>query len=198
MAPSMLQTARDHGKLRLVSMNEVKYLRFEPKAKVCLGTENLNSCTAVVILSKNAAILGHFSPRPPSASTNTVAGDAHIKAKMVEVRTLLSQNLQDFAQKPGSTGIVAYAVHMGTIALQSQKAYIEAQFAAWKTQLKSIPYNVLEGNDPREPAKGTLLIVPKDGSVDVYVEDKFIVSAKGIASSSTGLSAAESSKASSK
>ncbi|KAL9124301.1 MAG: hypothetical protein Q9217_006356 [Psora testacea] len=198
MAPSMLQNARGQGELRLVSMNEVKYLRFEPKAKICLGTENLNSCTAVVILSKNAAILGHFSPRPPSANANTAAGDAHIKAKMGEVRTLLSQHLQDFAQKPGSTGIVAYAVYMGVTALQSQKAYIEAQFAAWKMQLKSIPYHVLEADDPREPAKGTLLIVPKDGRVDVYVEDKFVVSAKGTASSSTGLSVAESSKASSK
>ncbi len=126
----MLQNARSQGQLRLVSINEVKYLRFKLKAKIYLGTENLNSYIAVIILSKNAAILGYFSPRPPSASTNIAAGDTYIKAKIGKVRTLLDQYLQDFVQKPGSTGIIIYTVYIGIIALQSQKAYIEAQFVS--------------------------------------------------------------------
>lgn len=194
----MLQNARIEDKLQLVTMNQVRYLRFDPNTRICLGTEHLNACTAVVILSKNAAILGHFAPRPASASANTAAGDAHIKAKMDELRALLGQHLQDFAQKPGSTGIVAYAVYVGATALQSQKDIIESQFKLWKMQFKSVPYPVLDSDQPRAPAKGTVLIVPKDGGAEVYVEDKRVASVKGTASSSIGSSAAESSKASSK
>ena len=179
-------------------MNQVKYLRFDPKTRICLGTEHLNPCTAVVILSKNAAILGHFPPRPASASANTAAGDAHIKAKMNELRALLGQHLQEFAQKPGSTGIVAYAVYKGETALQSQKDIIESQLTSWKMQVKSVPYPVLNSDQPRAAAQGTVLIVPIDGGAEVYVEDKRVVFVKGTASSSTGSSAAESSKASSK
>ncbi|KAL9104808.1 MAG: hypothetical protein Q9163_000306 [Psora crenata] len=128
MAPNMLQTARKQGRLQLVPMNRVRHIKFDPKTKMCLGTEDLNGYMAVVILSTNAAILGHFAPRPESASTTTVAGDAHIKAKMNEVRALLHQHLQDFTQKPGSTGIIAYAVYMGATALESKKDIIEGQF----------------------------------------------------------------------
>ena len=194
----MLQTARNQGQLQLVPMNKARHLKFDPKTKMCLGTEDLNGCTAVVILSKNAAILGHFPPRPESASATTTAGDAHIKAKMNEVRALLRQHLQDFAQKPGSTGIIAYAVYMGATDLESQKDIIEAQFKEWKLQFKAVAYPVLGKHQPRSPAKGTVLIVPKDGGASVYVEDKLELSVKGTALSSIGSSAAESSKAASK
>ncbi|KAL9100959.1 MAG: hypothetical protein Q9163_003723 [Psora crenata] len=198
MAPSKLQNARSEKKLQLVDMNQVKYLRFDPKTRICLETEHLNSCTAVVILSKNAAILGHFAPRPAPANANTAVGDAHIKAKMNELRTLLGQHLQDFVQKPGSTSIVVYAVYMGATALQSQRDIIESQLKSWKMQFKSVPYPVLDSDQPREPAKGTVLIVPIDGGAEVYIEDKRVASVKGTASAITGSSAAESSKASSK
>lgn len=194
----MLQTARDKGRLRLVSMNEVKYLRFESKSKMCLGTENLNSCTAIAIISKDAAILGHFSPRPSSANVNTATGDAHIKAKLQELRALLAQHLSEFTQKPASASVVAYAVYMGATALQSQKELIESQLKAWKMPFRSVPYQVLDKNQARGTAKGTVLIALGDNGPTVYVEDKSMLSMKATASSSTGSSAAESSKSASK
>lgn len=114
---SKFQEAKEKDRLRLVQMNEVKYLRFDPKVKTCLGTKDLNSCTAIVVLSRNAAILGHFSPRPSTANPNTATGDTHIKAKMNEFHTLLKQHLSEFTQKPGSAGVVIYAVYMGETAL---------------------------------------------------------------------------------
>ncbi|KAL9101391.1 MAG: hypothetical protein Q9163_003349 [Psora crenata] len=175
-------------------MNEVKYLRFEPKSNICLGTENLNSCTAIAIISKNAAILGHFSPRPSSTNVNTATGDAHIKVKLQELSALLSQHLSEFTQKPASASVVAYAVYIGVTALQSQKELIESQLKAWKMPFRSIPYQVLDKDQPRAPAKGTILIALGDNGPTVYVEDKSILSMK--AAASTGSSAAGSSKAS--
>ena len=153
---------------------------------------------SLVVVDRNAQINGHFAPRPASASANTAAGDIYIKAKMNELRALLRQHLQDFAQKPSSTGIVAYAIYMGVPALQSQREIIESQFRSWKMQFKSVPYPVLNSDQPQAPAKGTVLIVPKDGGAEVYVEDKRVASVKGTALSDTGSSAAESSKAASK
>ncbi|KAL9131343.1 MAG: hypothetical protein Q9217_000722 [Psora testacea] len=186
MATSRLQKARDKDQLQLVQMNQAKYLRFEPKAKTCLGTENLNACTAVVIVSRYAAILGHFSPRPSAADANTATGDAHIKTKMDELHTLLAQHLGNSAQKPSSISIVVYAVYMGTTALQNQKELIEAQLKVWKMPFISIPYQVLENRERRGPAKGTVLIDPRDGATGVYVEDKLVIEIKAAESSTVG------------
>jgi len=196
MATSKLQNAKGKNQLRLVEMNQVKYLRFEPKAKTCLGTEDLNSCTAIVVLSRNAAILGHFSPRPSTANPNTATGDTHIKAKMNELHTLLRQHLGDFTQKPGSVSVVVYAIYMGATALQSQKEIIEAQFKAWKMPFKSVPYQVTK--ELKGPAKGTVLIDPRNGAPGLYVEDKLVLDITATASPTAGSSVAESSKASSK
>ncbi|MCJ1407363.1 hypothetical protein MMC19_001434 [Ptychographa xylographoides] len=169
MAASMLQYARTEKKLQLVAMNQVEYLQFDLKIRICLGTEALNSCTAVVILSKNAAVLDHFALRPASVAANITAGDTHIKAIMDKLRALLVKHLQDLIS--GSAGIVVLAVYLGAPALQSQKEIIESQFKAWKMSFKSILYTVSDAGQPRAPTKGTVLIVLKDGGAEVYVED---------------------------
>ena len=127
----------------------------------------------------------------------TAAGDAHIQAKLNELRTLLGQHMQDFAETPGSAGIIAYAVYMGATALQSQKDLIEAQFKAWKVPFKLVPYYVIGSDQLREPAKGTILINPNDGVPSVYVEDNLVFFIKATASSTSSSSAAQSLEASS-
>lgn len=195
MAPGMLQIAREKGELQIVSMNEIGYLHFEPNSDMCLGTKDLNSCTAIAIISKDAAILGHFSPRPASANENIAAGDAYIELKLQELRTLLGQHLSEFTQTPASAGLVAYAVYEGATALQSQRDLIESQLKAWKMLFTFIPYQVFGEHEPRGPAKGTVLIVPGDNGPTVYVEDKPMLSMKALASSSTESSAADPSMA---
>lgn len=65
MTPSKLDIARQGNKLRVVKMNNVGYMRFQSEGKTFLGTEDLNGCTCVFVVSKDAAILGHISPRLP-------------------------------------------------------------------------------------------------------------------------------------
>jgi len=88
----MFQKAQAGNKLEMVAMNQTKY---------------------VVIASPTAAILGHFSPRPPGAHADAAAGDAHIKAKMDQIFALFNNHKQNFPPDH-STGLIAYAVYRGS------------------------------------------------------------------------------------
>ena len=188
----MFQKAMAANNLELVPMNRAKHIHFAAK-KHGLGTEDLNACTAVIIASPTGAILGHFSPRPQGAPTNAPVGDTHIQAKMDDIDALLKEHTQD-SPKGGSAGVIAYAVHRGTIALPSQKEIIEDRLKKWEIPLKGFEYTVLEANQPRLPGKGSIMIIHQDGKVCVSVVDKARVVISKI---STGSSAAETSKASS-
>ncbi|KAL8655785.1 MAG: hypothetical protein Q9210_000673 [Variospora velana] len=115
----MLHIAKDADKLEMVAMNQVKYIHFTPGAtQQGLGTEKLNSCTAVIVASPTGAILGHFSPRPENTPAEAAVGDTHIQAKMDQMLTLFKQHIQDFP-KDRSTGLIAYTIYKGAVALPS-------------------------------------------------------------------------------
>ena len=122
----MFQRAKAANELEMVAMNQTKYVHFAANRQG-LGTEDLNACTAVVIASPTGAILGHFSPRPQDAPANAAAGNAHIQAKMDQISTLLKNHKQDFPTN-GLTGLIAYTIYRGAIALPSQKTIIESRF----------------------------------------------------------------------
>lgn len=170
-------------------MNNVEYLRFQPGGKIFLGTEDLNGCTAVVIVSKNAAILGHISPRPSGQSIGQATGDAHMRAKMQELPILLSQHLSEFKQ--GTGGVVVYAIYMGAVALNDQKKLIEDPFKSWKLPFESVSFPVLKPGQPRPPAKGTVLIDAGGEAPVVWVEDMLVARLKA-SGSSAGSSAGSS------
>ena len=189
----MFQKAKAAKKLEMVPMNRAKHIHFAPN-KHGLATENLNSCTAVVIASPLGAILGHFSPRPEGAPANEAAGDAHIQAKMNDIDALLTAHKQDFP-KGGSAGIIAYAVYRGAIALPSQKKIIESRLKKWEIPLKDFDYTALDADQPRPSGKGSVMVIYQGEKVYVFLEDKIRAV---VSKPSTGSSAAESSKASSK
>ena len=189
----MFQRAKDGKKLEMVAMNQIKYVHFAANRQG-LGTQDLNACTAVVIASATGAILGHFSPRPQDVPANAAAGDAHVQAKMDEISALLKSHKQDFPTNV-STGLIAYAVYRGEIALPSQKTIIESCFKQWGIPLKCVEYIVLEQNHERPSGKGTVMILHQGGKSYLFVEDK---ARDVVPKASVGSSAAESSKASSK
>jgi len=191
MARSKFDQASFEKTLKVVEMNKVEFLRFRP-GHLCLGTQNLNSCTTVIIVSKDAAILAHIAPRPSSSNSNQATGDQHAKAKMAEMSTLLSQHLDDFKLGPG--GIIVYAVYNGQSALQDQKQIIEAHYAAWKLPLKSVPYQVLDAGKKGGIAKGQVLIDARQGLPIVWIEDRQVGEVKIKSSSAAGSSKAGSAK----
>ncbi|KAF6230688.1 hypothetical protein HO173_011040 [Letharia columbiana] len=169
-------------------MDQVGFLRFTANGKSCLGTSDLNSCTAVAIVSSKAAILAHIAPRPSDRNKSQATGDDHVKAKMKEVRDLLVEHQSDFTNQ-GSDGVLVYAVYQGKVALEDQVKIIGAQLNAWKLPTTPVRYQVLEAKQDRGPAKGTVLIDARGQKPVVWVEDTLATKAKSV-----GSSAAESSK----
>ncbi len=113
---------------------------------------------------------------------------------MDQISTLLKSHKQDFPTN-GSTGLIAYAVYRGEIALPSQKTIIESCFKQWGIPLKCVEYIVLEQSHERPSGKGTIMVLHQNGKVYLFVEDK---ARDVVPKTSVSSSAAESSKASSK
>lgn len=194
MASNKLEESRRRGDLQVVGMDQVGFLRFKTNGKYCLGTANLNSCTAVTIVSRNAAVLAHIAPRPSSENKDEATGDNYVKAKMKEVTSLLEKHQSDFNnQAPG--GVVVYAVYNGKVALEDQIKIIGAHLKALKLPVKTVPYKVLEAGDSRSPGKGTVLVDARGKTPAVWVEDNLVGQVKGAGSAATGSSKAESSAA---
>ncbi|KAL9594938.1 MAG: hypothetical protein Q9219_006744 [cf. Caloplaca sp. 3 TL-2023] len=191
----MFQRAKSAGVLDMAGMDQVKYLHFEPRRQG-LATNNLNACTAVVVASSTGAILGHFPPRPPNAPIDEAVGDAYIQAKMNEIWILLQNHKQDLPTD-GSTGLIAYAVYQGAIALPSQKAIIENCFRQWAISFRSVEYTASSSDyiPPYAPpsGKGSVMILHQNSKAYLFVEDK---AQDVVPRTSSDTSIAESSKAS--
>jgi hypothetical protein len=70
--------------VRTQEVKEVLMNRFDGivfKHKPCIGTNNLKGCNTVIIISAEAAIMGHNAPLPES-STYEHAGDTYIELFM--------------------------------------------------------------------------------------------------------------------
>ena len=113
---------------------------------------------------------------------------------MNEIFTLLKDHKQDFPTN-GSIGLIAFALYRGAIALPSQKKIIEGYFEKWRIPLKSVEYMVIDNQQPQPPGKGSIMVLHHSGKAYLFVEDK---ARDVVPKPSTGSSAAESSKASSK
>ncbi|KAJ9400281.1 hypothetical protein DTO282F9_2749 [Paecilomyces variotii] len=74
---SLFEQALGRGQAYEVHMNKVGSVSFDQAPKA-IGTKNLNSCSAVMMVSVKGAILGHISPLP-TITNDPSAGENHIK-----------------------------------------------------------------------------------------------------------------------
>ncbi|KAL8915362.1 MAG: hypothetical protein Q9171_000232 [Xanthocarpia ochracea] len=155
-------------------MGEVDGLLFEHDIQRRLGTENLNSCTAIVVLCGAAAILAHIAPRPANADPSAALGDAHMISKLAALKAKVIEYESAFRQKPGPAGVIAYAVFEGTPALQSQLDIIKQQFTDWKIPFTYKSYAASNQYDSSKPARGIALVDPRSNLIRVYVEDNLV------------------------
>ncbi|KAL8928739.1 MAG: hypothetical protein Q9208_001517 [Pyrenodesmia sp. 3 TL-2023] len=179
MAAVMIEQAISSKRLKcMVPMNGFDIVRFGEVVgedqKYAIATQNLNACHAVAIVSKKAAILGHFAPRSPGFPTDFPSGDqwiAHMVNRFLE-RVLENKEL---FEKQGSGGIVVVGVYNNSIALPEQVAIL---MTAIRTAIESKPhtvtYPVLGSLIHRSPNKGMVFI---EGSGTgwlpvVWVEDR--------------------------
>ena len=175
MAAARLKQVQDLGLLKtMVQMNRFEIVRFGEAGKYCLATNNLNSCHAVVILSKRAAILAHIAPNAPAAIAHQFQSAEHwIKAKIAEVINCFKSN-KSFFENQGPGSVVAYGVYRDQPALKDQVTIIAATLKQLVSPIVKIQaYQVLESNQPRGPDKGVVLVEGyKSGAAPVvYIEE---------------------------
>jgi hypothetical protein len=91
-------------------MDEVKFLAFGESHINSIGTAQLGSCSAVMIVSKYAAIVAHIPPHPSSDLSDVHAGDRHCQKLMDEVAALYKEKRKYF---PKDDSWVVCAIYKG-------------------------------------------------------------------------------------
>lgn len=151
-----------------VPMNEVRLVAFQSVRQACLVTEGLNSCSAAVIASKNAAILAHIAPQPPSTLNNPDAGDQNMQSKMDQVAALFTRYKTYFE---GNHVWIVYAVIGNRIALPDQKAIIDRALHQLDLNYTNCPYTVVPGFY-RPSGHGTVVVDARSGTPEVYIDEQ--------------------------
>jgi len=166
--------AQAEGVLLAVPMDSVRFLEFRknPVRLSCLGTESLNGCSAVIIVSVSGAILAHIPPRPNSDMSDPLAGDRNVQQKMEDIANLYLRFACHFTSKMDNW--VFSAVYENEIALQDQRVIIERNLQSMGLAYTRLVYNVLAVDETRFPGQGTVLIDGTGPTPKVYVEDKLV------------------------
>ena len=148
-------------------MNHVIFVPFQGQIRA-IGTQNLNGCTAVAIISPLGAILAHIPPMPyPSQDPNI--GMQNLIRLMDQLLSLYRTHA--YAFPTGGTSLVVGAYHGGSPALPHHLQQIRSILLAQGLIPLLRMYNVTLGGH-RGPAEGTVFIDARTGEVTVYVEDQ--------------------------
>lgn len=169
MAFYKIGQALQQGVCQLVYMNDVKFRRFGLGGSGCLGTMDLNGCTAVAIVSSAGAILAHISPRAPDGNPEEATGDAHAMVMMNRMHAHFNMRRTSFGNSE-TYAVVIYGVFEGEVAMPGQIQIISEQLQSWGITPKYVPYAVAWAYQ-RGPAAGTVLIDGRYEPPAVFVED---------------------------
>ncbi|RVX75977.1 hypothetical protein B0A52_00334 [Exophiala mesophila] len=154
MARSIIETARDNVNAVLVPMNKVRIAVWD--STPYLGTEGLNGCTGVAIISKTAGILAHIAPLPPGTYSNTDdAGHENLVAKMEQMISLYNMHEAHFLE---ARSCIVAAVHESAVALPEAVATIRTILHHLELPVKVIYYKVLESGTFRMPGQTSIVI----------------------------------------
>lgn len=144
--------------------------------KDCLATQYLNSCRAVVIISKQAALLAHIGPRAPdSPNPHQPTGMQWVHRCMAHISSKLhDERYKRHFENQGPGGLVIYGAMGGNPqGLEELASLAAAVQAIIKVPPKGIRYDVVATGDPRNENKGLVLV---EGTASgqyprVWVED---------------------------
>jgi hypothetical protein len=163
--PGNFELWRAAGAVQVVAMGRVEFLDF--RVKQAIGTEQLGSCSVVVIASVHGAILAHIPPQP-QPTINPTSADDNVRSMMNEIARLYRNKQQWF---PSAESVVACAVYRGEVALQSQLDIMESSLIGLGLRPKNISYEV-PGN-PAIRGKGTVIVIKKPDypKPKIFVED---------------------------
>jgi hypothetical protein len=151
-----------------VGMNEVRFCPFPPHGIRAIGTQNLNACTAVAVISPYGAIL---APPQPYPTSDPHIGQLNVRAKMMEVINYYHQNQALFP--PQSSSLVVGAIFAGEPALPDHLHMVPGILNQYGLVANLAYYHVTGGEHPTS-AQGTLFTDARQGLPLVYVEDRHI------------------------
>lgn len=146
-----------------VAMNEVSIVFWPPRSNTrYLAAEELNSCTAIGILSPTAAILAHIAPRESGTQRQATTatsnpGMRNLRDKSTEIRSLHSQNRAHFENE--QTFVLA-ATYQGQPALADSVRWINTALTTM-LQIRRVlwkSYPVLEPGTTREAGQTSVVI----------------------------------------
>lgn len=171
MALSLLQRLRDASQVVLVPMDGCAFHVCDGRQPYC-GTENLNGCFAVVIVSKatKAVLLAHIAPRPGMQNSNDpAAGTRHATQKMTELVSQYHQHREDFPS--GSVSWTVFAQYDGEIALSDHLEIIRQQLSNLNIVQNENSYNAAPASSGQAMGKGEVFVGFAQGTFVAYVED---------------------------
>ena len=198
MAVARIVSERGRGRLQnMVAMNAYDIVCFGNRGKYSLATENLNSCHAIIIVSKKAAILAHIAPHSPDNIRSQYPTSAlWISHKIDQVVQCFNNNKSNF-ENQGPGGIVVYGILNKEVALPDQLKLILGTIQS-KMQIspQGASYKILEAGAPRGPNKGVVLIegIAANQLPRVWVEDREILLSQTVSKKTTSTATASSSK----
>ncbi len=140
-----------------------------------IGTQNLNGCTAIVVLGR-AIILGHVAPLPPvpegSSGKRVVRpdeGDNHFHNLMDKIRDLYTRHQSHFPDQTTAWGIFGL---LDGRTMREKEAIAIQRFGAMGLPHKHIYYEVQQASLRANPAAGQAFGLLSEGSSWLYIEDK--------------------------
>lgn len=177
MARPLAEQADRNGTLMLnVPINGLGIVRFgdlvNGSKRYSITTENLNSCHAVAIVSKKAAILGHIAPSSPLLPM----GEAWTEFMVGRILAMMNHDLNKHCfENQGTDGIVIFGINHEGMVLPDQVRILYAKIApAIGHAPRLVEYPVDWSVNNVSPNKGTVFIQGNEsGQLPiVWVEDR--------------------------
>ena len=160
-----------------VPMNQCKTLMPDDPLKF-IGTQDLNGCTAVVILGK-AIMLSHIAPLPPASKGADTDPQRKIgPTESPDFFTSMLRSMIAYVELNGdlfpkrTTGWGIYAVINNEDALPEREEIAERLFTAAGLPSKPLFYMTTTAVARRGPASGTVIAGKKGEATALWVEDK--------------------------
>lgn len=153
----MFNSSYASGDLRLVDMNEVRFLPFDRsrRRERCIGTANLNSCTGVVIVCPAGVIMGHIAPYSDRELENPMH-HVHQMMDMMENYYRTTRGLSFRNVRPHA--FLVYAIHEGEVALPDQVDAIQRRIESLGVRnVRQGSYVARMSSDPLGPGDITMV-----------------------------------------
>ncbi|KAF2753938.1 hypothetical protein EJ05DRAFT_504535 [Pseudovirgaria hyperparasitica] len=154
---------------KAVTMNDFGLVIFSKIPGI--GTDNLGSCSVIVIVSSKGAMLGHVAPRPDDSSEDDpYAGNNHVESFMDR---MLSKYKKHRKALGDSSSLVICAIYKSSVALLEQQQIMERKLSDKGLSVDlTETYNVPTGNDHDD--RGSVFVDATSGEIKVYVEGRVV------------------------